>query len=86
MKRALTRAVNELPTAVAGVAAILYVFGVDLAEATVADVVEQGEAVLAFALWLYVRSQTDGPATRAEQKTVGLPGEMPDFIDYREPS
>ena len=62
------RAANELPTVVAGVAAVLYIFGVQVPDDVLAQVTEQAEGLLAFAIWVYTRSQVDGPVTRKAKK------------------
>ena len=91
----LKRTLNELPTIAAGAGAVLYVFGIDIGEATVADVVEQGEAVVGFAIWLLVRANIAGPVTLARRSqdepdtatssawTANTP---PEFVNYEEPT
>ena len=72
IEAALSRLVNELPTIAAGIVAVLYVFGTDVAEADVSAVLDHAEAVVGFGLWLFIRSRTDGPVTRAQAKPTVL--------------
>ena len=82
IEAALSRLVNELPTIAAGVVAVLYVFGTDVAEADVTAVLDHAEAVVGFGLWLFIRSRTDGPVTRAKAQPTVL-GVHPDGQDKR---
>ena len=60
---AAKRLVNELPTIAAGVAAVLYIFGINLTEAQLDAAVDNIEGLLGFLIWLQVRRNINGPVT-----------------------
>ena len=80
---ALDRLVNELPSIAVGFGAVLYVFGWDVSEAALADVVERAEAVVGVVLWLFVRGGIDGPVTRVRNEPEPrVEGDLPGFVHY----
>lgn len=64
------RVLNEWPTIVAGIAALVNALGLATTEQAV-EVGQVVESVLALAVWLHVRRSVDGPVTR--RRTVQLP-------------
>ena len=65
LKAALKRLANELPTIAAGVAAVLYVVGLEL---DLDGIVERAEGIVAFVLWLLARQSVDGPVTLSAKR------------------
>lgn len=77
MKDVLKRLVNELPTIAVAVWAVLNAFGVNVGEDQQATFVEAAQSVGAFAIWLLVRRNTDGPVTAlSKPDRPGTPGEI----------
>ena len=95
LKDTLERALNELPTIAAGAGAVLYVFGIDITEATLAEATENVEGLIGFAIWLLVRANIAGPVTLARgsqdepdtaTSSAWTANKPPEFVNDKEPT